>query len=240
MARSPSLFATCHYERHQCVSPWKRPCLSLQAACNVRDGCIYAGDFDSTAGRTRIPAAKTSTTSNATVAKDTTTRLTEPPLQRGLLEPAASGAWGGVTAPDVQGQQLPTRPPDRRGTAGEADYDSSLIDASGIACAANARARRRLRRETGRAAANPCSPFPQLDLGRLISRRHAATAIATAAQRRSVRVRLVAVARGLRVQLLELQQRGTAEQTWQSSCSSCTAAAGAQHGSLNRMIAHAA
>ena len=93
---------------------------------------------------TRIPAAKTSTTSNATVAKDTTTRLTEPPLQRGLLEPAASGAWGGVTAPDVQGQQLPTRPPDRRGTAGEADYDSSLIDASGIACAANARARRRV------------------------------------------------------------------------------------------------
>jgi hypothetical protein len=186
--------ATSHHDDIHLIEPPPR-CGLLAVLASAGEGQI-AAEATPTADtqeqlaeppETRNPAANTSDTSSATVARDTTTRLTESPLRCGLLEPAASGAWGGTsfTAPDTVGHQLPAQPPDRRSTAGEAGYDSTLIDTTVIACAANARARRRLRRESGRAAASPCSPFPQLDLGRLISRRHAATAIAAAARRRS-------------------------------------------------------
>ena len=113
--------------------------------------------------------------------------LTEPPPRCGLPADLASAGEEQIAAEATSTaatQRISTAPPDTRIPAAETSTISTA-NTTVIACAANARARRRLRREAGRAAASPCSPFPQLDLGRLISRRHAATAIAAAARRRS-------------------------------------------------------
>ena len=116
--------------------------------------------------------------------------LTEPPPRCGLPADLASAGEEQIAAEATSTaatQRISTAPPDTRIPAAETSTISTA-NTTVIACAANARARRRLRRELGRAPASPYSPFPVLDLGRLISRRHAATAIAAAARRRSARL----------------------------------------------------
>ena len=123
--------------------------------------------------------------------------LTEPPPRCGLPADLASAGEEQIAAEATSTaatQRISTAPPDTRIPAAETSTISTA-NTTVIACAANARARRRLRRESGRAVASPCSPFPQLDLGRLISRRHAATAIAAAARRRSACLRVQGVRR---------------------------------------------
>lgn len=109
--------------------------------------------------------------------------LTVPPPRCGLptdLVSAGEEQIAAEAAPFAVTQETSTAPPDTRIPA--ADTSTISTATVNIACAANARARRRLRRELGRAPASPYSPFPVLDLGRLIRRRHAATAINAAAR----------------------------------------------------------
>lgn len=128
------------------------------------------------------PAAEEATATTTACIDHDDIHLTVPPPRCGLpadLVSAEEEQIAAEAAPFAATQETSTAPPDTRIPAADT---STISTATVIACAANARARRRLRRELGRAPASPYSPFPMLDLGRLIRRRHAATAINAAAR----------------------------------------------------------
>ena len=152
------------------------------------------------------PAAEEATATTTACIDHDDIHLTVPPPRCGLpaeLVSAGEEQIAAEAAPFAATQETSTAPPDTRIPAADT---STISTATVIACAANARARRRLRRELGRAPASPYSPFPMLDLGRLIRRRHAATTINAAARGWAARQLL----HGMQVEEAEHRERRAA------------------------------